>query len=163
MLNLFFFRLGRRGPFIVLGASSLRRCEDSLTFAIMMVFRGWQSHHYPAGGWQRSLGGWFVITLVFSLCRRCRAGRGRSPEETQEGPSSMLLAKWVMIAHKIRPGILFGTPAIRSGLDIHIGGGEATCQSMWSSGQGVRHARCPMEECLVRPSRVRLGSPYRYH
>ena len=78
------------GPFIVLGALSLWRWENSLTFAIMMVFRGWQSHHYPAIG---LLGRWFAITLVFSLCRRRRAGRGRSLEEIQEGPIEYAFSK----------------------------------------------------------------------
>ena len=149
-----FFQLGRWGLFIVFGASSLWRWEDSLTFVVMMVFRGWQSHHYPAGGWQRSLGGWFAITIVFSLYRWRRAGRLKRPRKVL---SSMLLAKWVIIAYEIRSGILFGMPTTGSGLDVRIGGGCAMCQFMWSSGQEVGRAMCPTEECLVRPPRIRLG------
>ena len=52
----------------------------------MMVLGGWQRHHNPAGGCQRLLEGWFVIILVFSLCKRRRAGRGKLPKVTQEGP-----------------------------------------------------------------------------
>ena len=74
--------LGRQGPFIMSRASSLWRWEGSLTFAIMIVLRGWQSHHYPTSGWQRLLGGWFIVILVFSLCRRRRGGRSRSLEKT---------------------------------------------------------------------------------
>ena len=78
--------LGRRGPFIVSRAPSLWRWEGSLTFAIMIVLRRWLSHHYTAGNWQRLLEEWFVVPLVFSLYRRCRAGRSRSPEKTWECP-----------------------------------------------------------------------------
>ena len=59
----------------------------------MMVLGGWQSHHYPTGGCQRLLEGWFVVILVFSLCRRRRAGHGRLPEVTQESMSSTLLVR----------------------------------------------------------------------
>ena len=130
------------------GASSPWRWEDSLTFVVMMVLRGWQSHHYPAGGWQRLLGGWFAVTLVFSLYRRCRAGHLKRPRNVL---SSMLLAKWVMIAREIQSGILFGTTTTGSGLDVQTRGGRATCQFMWSSGQRVGRATCHPNECLVRP------------
>ena len=35
--------------------------------------------------------------------------------------------------------------------------GSATCQPLCTSGQRVGCATCPMEECFVRLSRVRLG------
>ncbi|RVW63506.1 Retrovirus-related Pol polyprotein from transposon RE1 [Vitis vinifera] len=40
---------------------------------------------------------------------------------------------------------------------IRTEGVRTACQSMWSSRQRVRRATCPMEECLVRSPRVRLG------
>ena len=126
------FWLGRRGPFIVSRASSLWRWEDSLTFAVMMALWGWQSHHYPVGDWQRVLGGWFIATLVFSLCRRCGQVVASRLKRLRNVLLSMLLAKWVMIAHEIRSRILFGMTTIGSGQR----GGRATC---------------PTEECLVRP------------
>ena len=60
--------LDHQGPFIVLGVPSSWRWEGSLTFAIMMVLRGWQSHHYPIGGCQRLLEGWLCHpTCLFTL------------------------------------------------------------------------------------------------
>ena len=84
--NTYPFWLDRRGPFIVLGTPSSWRWENSLTFAVMMVLRGWQSHHYLASSCQRLLGGWLVVPLVFSLCRRCRVGRSRSSGKAWECP-----------------------------------------------------------------------------
>ena len=147
-----FLWLDRRGPFIVSEASSLWRWEDSLTFAVMMVLKGWQSHHCLAGGWQRLLGGWFVVTLVFLLCRQRRTGRGRSPEKTHKRPVKYTFGEmsndcpWNMVRNPVWDDNYW----VRTGRPDR-GGGRATCQSMWSSGQRVGRATCPPKECLVRP------------
>ena len=180
------FWLGRWGLFIVSRAPSLWRWEDSLTFAVMMVLKGWQNHHYPTGGWQRLLGGWFFVPLVFSLYRRCKADRLKRPGNVL---SSMLLAKWVMIVREIWSGILFGTTTTGSGLDVRIEGkmchvsiGAVPCglpdrrwdvpcvhrrSALWKSGQKVGRAMCPPEECLVRPGWTATctlrGGPYSIH
>ena len=91
---------------------------------VMMVLRWWQSHHYPAGDCQRLWEGWFAAILVFSLCRWRRAGGGKSPEVTQEGPVEHAFGKmnndwprdavktlvwdaihWVRIGHPDRGGV----------------------------------------------------------
>ena len=84
--NTYLLWLDRRRPFIVLGVLSSWRWESSLTFAVMMVFRGWQNHHYPAGGCQKLLGGWLVVSLVFWLYRRRRADYSRLSEKAWECP-----------------------------------------------------------------------------
>ena len=122
------------------------KMEGSLTFTIMMALRGWQSHHYPTSGWQRLLGGWLVVPLVFSLYRRRRVGHWKRPGNVL---SSMLLTKWVMIAREM--GSCLGRQLL--GPD-------------WTSGRRVGRATCPSDECLMSLGWLATctlrGGPYRY-
>ena len=76
------------------------------------------------------LGGWFAIILVLSLYRQRKAGNGRLLEETQEGHVEYAFGEMSNDCREIRSGILFGTPATGSKLNVQIGDGCATCQSM---------------------------------
>ena len=80
-----FLWLGRWGPFIVLGALSLWRWED-FDFC---GHDGTQRVIEPSLSCRRLtkiVGGMICCHLVFSLYRRRRTGRGRSPKKTQERP-----------------------------------------------------------------------------
>ena len=129
-----------------------------------MVFTGWQSHHYLAGGCQRLLEGWFVVILVFSLYRRRVVGRGRSPEVTPEGPVKHAFGKiindwpwntvknliwdashWVRTRHPNRGGVY------RILVPMHIRTGDWTCHT---SNGGVL---CEAAMCSFR------CGPYMFH
>ena len=104
---------------------------------VMMMLRWWQNHHYPVGGYQWLWEGWLAIILVFSLCRRRRAGGGKSLEVTQEGPVEHAFSKmnndcpqeavktlvwdaipWVQIGHPDRGGACQSHGSPDGGLDV---------------------------------------------
>ena len=116
---------------------------------VMMVLRGWQSHHYPVGGCQRLWEGWLAVIFVFSLCRRRGAGSDRLPKVTQEGPVEHAFSSM----NNDGPRNVVKTFV----WDASIGSGQGSVDSMlvpWSSGWRVESSTCPMRkirtECWTR-------------
>ena len=123
----------------------------------MIMLKGWQNHHYPAGGCQRLLEGWFVVIFVFSLYRQRRAGRGRSPEVTQDDPVEHAFSKMYndCLRNMVKTLVWYASHWVWTGHPDRRG--VYRMPIPWSSGWRVGRATCPKEECFVRPPHVRLG------